>query len=381
MHHHHHEHMQHLLCDAEVTKYIRNLFAIELLRKADPWNVTLEGAWLYGTKFGCSWAIPAKKPGEIPGALESAKEIYRDKIIAYQYERLLHLVHKLNSGVEDLCSPTKYRAVALDQNLITSILSNLNAICERDFRAELLHVDQMKRQRNTTYKPRIRNSRTLFGEFENIDRMLVAVFDMWTEDRRDLDNEKAKAHYGVGRHDALDNKMYKCIGCLEHMYGEQLKIFGNQTDPALADNFTMWASVFSMLYRLNVPRVIHPNSLNRLYEKYITRNEGFPIAISKCRCYSVLDPVDVVSVSVEDLCPMITDGNSITSGQLARPLEPESLVEKYLVCDYLVNHPDFAQPGVYDQTDPTPGQESGEMDQPEDHEPAQESPVASWMFS
>ncbi len=302
-------------------QYINKLYTIELLRYVNVNNVDIQVAWQYGQEFLTPWKDDKYL---VKNFLEHNRYNLR-KYIAY---KAMAAVQKLLNGLEDFCTDL-YVKVPMDAATRTSILSamnNMNNVTQ--FKSRLLDEYLMELRGGVTST--VRYGHGNFSEFEICDRIMCALFNTYTEMYKDLDTCKAKHHYGVHRKELLDNRFYMCKKLLKEMSDIQ---FCEMKKDNFYHNFGAWACLFSMLYRLVIPTEMHPNRLERMYEKYILRIPQAELGLSFARNFSDM----CVEAVIGDKLPMLNKkfefDTELNKEYSSYGIYPDSLVEHYLVTE------------------------------------------------
>jgi hypothetical protein len=114
-----------------------------------------------------------------------------------------------------------------------------------------------------------------------------------------------------------------------------IKLHLGETPANLMKWQTQVADCAKVLYKLRVPYSIHPNRLDRLYEKYIMRDKRYAAGLDLARKYSAFNPVDVLDDTYLQVNPEMIFEDGATHHLSNGNYFPNSLVEQYLVVKYL----------------------------------------------
>lgn len=307
-------------------QYINALYCIELLRNSNVDNVDLQTTWQYGQHFMTPW----KDQKEL---VKRYLHTHHHDLRRFVMHKLMHVVNKLIEGME-LFKTELYTMTPLEPNVYNSILANMD---------NMLHVTEFEKRMFDEYrmdmlKPNstMRTVHSNFMDFEVADRILCGVFDTYTTLTRDKDTDTAKHHFGVHRHEILDNKVYLCIELLKKLYLRQIGELRIVDHPFAYSNFGAWACIFSMFYRLVIPATMHPNRLDRMYDKYLMRHYDAERAIQYARPFSTLSVEAVALNKLPNLNPEYIKDTVLEENYSVGSTYPDGLVEKYLVSQFLV---------------------------------------------
>ena len=280
--------------DNAVIEYIHYLYVVEILRSLSDSKITYKLAWQYGKETKSIWSGCPEMVNEFlqshPNELASYGVKRINDLVTDLYEYLL----KLSTGV--------YSDVPLDTgelnsvnrcitNLINFIPSSLNKLkSDRSFDSKISGGD--------------------YFDIKLVERLLMNVFDSYTDKHRDLDTSEAKKKYGAKRHEVLNTSVYcRCsnlFDLLSKFVNTKLKNIEINLccSKSINDNrniISILASIASIFLHLRIPADIHPNRLDRLYDKYVKRNSNAIEAIQLFRQYSGCSALEVITKDCETL--------------------------------------------------------------------------------
>lgn len=335
-HRHHHGHHHDDACPT-VLKYINNLYCIELLRVIKITDVDETIAWQYAVEYNEPWA-------DKPNLVQQFKAQHAPILWQYINQRCMALINKLMCCADDLCTEI-YVGTPLEPRVIDSILSTLDHLQEDNFEQRLCNIHQVTTlSSNGVMPPPLAGGDDNFGEFMVADQILQGVFNNFTgSTTTSLNTDEFKDRYGRHRVQVLDEKLPLCIKALKRWYKLQCErlqdLNSSQYKCVLFNNMDVWAHIFSILFRLVTPHELHPNSLDRYYDKYIRRHGLASKAIGYARKFSLMTPLDVVGDSFPPLCPCDASHKPLNVHRYASgTIDADNLVERYLVTQYLAEH-------------------------------------------
>ena len=316
-----------------IIEYINALYLIELLRYSETSRIDLQIAHQFAKASGAPWA----------DSEDMLMKLYdEDKRNLYHFlnRKFANAVTKLLNGVEKTKS-NLYTAVPLEPQLVNSIHAALEQHFGSNWKVDPTIENRALESwlvlypnffdRFTTYT-NIKEDFTAFTDLQVVDRLLLGVFDTFTSSQKDLNTEWMKDHYGPYRKDAKDGKVYvRCLCKWLSKTVERLKISSDATFRCPS-----WSTVLSIIYHLNTPMGLHPDRLERMYEKYIRRNHHFAPAIQYARQFSTATAEDVIDNKLPELCPFCLPTNKVNSNFFITAVYPNSLVEEYLTTQWLL---------------------------------------------
>ena len=271
--HHHEQHPDNPVCQG----YVNRLFCIELLRYANLENADLQLAYQYGVRFNKAW---------------------KD-----------------------------------NEELIHQFLHTHHAELRKFINYKLLMV--VKKDVSKTTPPRQMHNE--FTDFEITDRLLCGVFDTYKEDNLTVYSEKNRCRFGHRDVEILNNKTHLCFKCLAKCFDIQMKDWYQNK---LYDNFAAWASIFSTFYRLVTPVEMHPGNLEHMYEHaFLKHHDKCPVvaeALIYGSKFSTATLEAVADVGLPELCCEFESDTVLPHKYSIASVYPHSLVEKYLVTEYVV---------------------------------------------
>lgn len=323
--------INHLADESLVLTYINSLYSIELLRATNVNEVTLVTAFDYAQSIGAPW----KDSKEVAQYYVRER---KNELIAFNKFKVREMILKLIEGLQKLESPAYYN-IPVEPSIVNSIVGMLD---NNDVSLEK-RVNLIRDYSYCEYPSRMRNNHSSESfDITLIGRIIDNVFNTFTGDRRDLDTDTAKRMFGNHRHEILDHKTYVNYGKVKKdlmnlVYtGEKFEQFCWDNSKFNAPAF--WADYFKVLYKLRLPCCLHGNRLDRLFELYIQTNCKCGEALGKVRIFSSFLPVDVIGGKLRDLNP-----NALFEDQTRHEMSignyfSDSLVERYLITQYLVDN-------------------------------------------
>lgn len=328
--------------DRVVLDYIQSLFEIEMLQEINFKDVTLFSAIEFGIASGAPWK----------GDVEYSKQFknnHKENLVKYNICKTIKLLLSLFEKSRILDTEV-YHDVPMEPSLANSItrcLENINTKLndrhvitkvgftgDKTYGYDASYIHSRFAEKN----PNLENS-TDFYDLIIASRILDSIYNNFTGDHRDLDTDSCKKFFGQHRHETLDNKTYiarrnvfSSLAGIHRCVQEHIRIPTVDTTLLVT---TFWSSLFKVLFKLRLPYSIHPNRLDRLYEKYIMRDQRYAEGVSLARRYSLCEPVDVLDNTYLQVNPENVFENDETHHLSIGNYFPGSLVEKYLVVKYL----------------------------------------------
>lgn len=324
-----------------ILRYINFLYGIELLRNSNVANVDQMTAWQYGQFFQTPW-----KDNDV--LVYKFLEEHKTDLYAFNIQKLMRLTKKLLAELDNFKSSI-YVKVALDPHTAKSLSAGLQeAVTDNNIMRSFMSEARVNDHVNSSQPHMIRHYRGAMMGIEVADRVLCGVFDEWTQNRPLLNTDAAKDTYGADRQDVLDNRIYACTCWMRRQIQEALSItcydLTFRRVFALYSNFFhLYASLFSIMFRMVVPVGMHPDRLSNLYDKYVTTHTDYHKYLCKTRKMSGL----TVETVADDTIPRINkryledtvlaESNPLhTHRFLFTATYPDSLVEKYVMTQCLV---------------------------------------------
>ena len=319
--------------DAVVLDYIQSLYEIELIREANLVDVSLVSAIEFGIASGAPWKDRATYAADY-------KNSHKDNLVQYNCAKLCKLVKKLWDKAEILTT-NNYHDLPMEPMLANSIVRCFENICIRTREGYIERPAPVPIYSKSMYKNYANSTDTY--DITVAARLVDDIFNTFTGDRRDLDTNSSKRLFGQHRHETLDNKTYVD-------YSAIVKTANFAIDTILMDiklnlcnspksKMLKWqtqvADYAKVLYKLRVPYSIHPNRLDRLYEKYIMRDKRYAAGLDLARKYSAFNPTDVLDDTYLQVDPEMIFEDGATHHLSNGNYFPNSLVEQYLVVKYL----------------------------------------------
>lgn len=320
--------------DLITLEYINALYSIEMLRQADPRVVNEFTAWQFGQMSDAIWK-------NHPQSTHQFYMLHRHELERFNVHKIRCMMNKLAAGLDKFGS-FLYATTAVEPELFNSITALLRSALGSKHGYEF-----------GVHDASIAHSTQNFGGLKNsdfdihlADRLLQNEFNMFTEDRVDLDTDSSKKRYGQNRHTLLDNKVMfdwnaikkLCTDAISKGYtpGGRTDIIDKRIAPS--KNTLFFASLFSVLYHLRVPTLIHPNTLDRMYDKYILTNDLASDGLQFARKYSGFQSMDVIACRLLPMNSKLTVQSWMPHNFVVGTCAPNSTVERYLVTQYILEN-------------------------------------------
>lgn len=317
--------------DKTILSYINKLYCIELLRYVNVVNTDTQLAWQYGMSIGAPWVNDKQL---------IASFIHQEGHTLRQFlaTKLQRVAKKLADGLDDLCCDL-YLKVPLEPQLRLSIVNCLKEIKDDNI------LDRLKKEYTLSLifgnkNQILRNVSNTLMPIEIADRLLCGVHDLYTEGDIAFKDKHIKHRLGPHREELTDDKVYLC-SCAVKKFIATLRVdqesatrFAHELD----DYWAALASVFSIFYRMVVPRAIHPERLDHLYRKYILGREDGVQALQYARRWRWLSIEAVVDDKLPQLnCHAGLDASTLDEHITTTAIYPNDLVEKYLVTQWFAD--------------------------------------------
>lgn len=326
----------------QILEYINALYLIEILRYCEVTHLDEHIAWQMGAYENAPWINSCQ-------LVTSVYETQRKRLYHFLNYKFMRAVGKLLQGVENH-KDEHYLQTPLNQALIGSIMSafdqmttefkhmshnwgNLDNWLAYDFTASL----------DLNRVVPVRHDYSEYTELQVIERLLIGWFDTYAEAYPNLNFNRAKEKYGVHRKEILDDRVYLCYKCLLDKY-KDIKELVQGTKHATATHSTFyvkcsaWACLLSILYRLVIPCRLHPNRLECMYEQYILSDHHVAKAIQYARKFSACTAEQVIDDHLPPLsCEYLPENLEYKKYSLSGTY-PNSVIERYLVTQYLLEH-------------------------------------------
>lgn len=303
-----------------ILEYINHLYSIELLRNCNPRDITLMNAYTFGVDSNSVWKNDKT-------CVQNFLATHRDEIEDYNRARIICMLNKLNEGLPKLKSLV-YTNVPLGAEDLNSIVNGMENLFSKK-RGTIFPVD-------TTTKSTKVYANVPEYDMQLMNNVLKNVFNSFTGERRDLDTRTLKKAFGAHRHEVIDALTYVNFDYVYEKLSKEIGRFLN--GEILLNEFTvkLIADLFGVLYRLRIPANLHPNRLDRLYDKYILTNENAAEAIQYARKFSLLDPMDVASCHLLQWDTSMIFNDILPHERSIASYSYRDLTEQYLVTQYLV---------------------------------------------
>lgn len=297
--------------------YLYSLYQIEALRYARLDNVDLMLAWQYGHKFNTPW----KDNRYLVQEFKDHNHTTLRKFVGY---KLFHMMENLVLGLKNFEELERmYIPLPMTQAERQSIASNLNeVITDNNLERSFMHEHEVTDVSRASITAHYRGA---YMGLELADRLLVGIHDTYTEKH----TEELRHWYDEGKY---PNDMLTM--CKHKLYEKLLKPLFLTPEPIRQqkyyDHYGLWACLFSILYRLQVPAMCYSiRRLDKIYDDAITERRD---AVIWARKYSSLPIEAVIGSSMEDieLCPCLIQDTVVDTGSTLAAIYPDGLTEKYL---------------------------------------------------
>ena len=324
-----------------IWRYINFLYCIELLRNSNVENIGMQVAWQYGQVYSAPW----KDNNHL---VYNFLCTHKDELRAFVIQKYNRLVDKLLAETKNFKSPI-YLKVALTPHLLGTISSALQEVQTDDnLMRSFISEATVNGHLNPSASARlIRHYRGAFTGIELADRSLQGYFDMYPGSQYEQQHQH---EFGPNRVEIFDNRVYTCICWLKEQLVKAAQSMREcqcfcKLFELYNEFFHLYASIFSTMFRLVIPYGMHPNRLDRMYEKYFICHPDYARYLAKARMWSILVAEDVAGDSLPlvncdylndtilaDLDPkkMVKFSYTVTY--------PDSLIEKYLVTQFFMEH-------------------------------------------
>lgn len=304
-----------------IREYINSLFAIEILRNANPNDVTLMTAYTFGVDSNAIWKQDKKY-------VQDFMHAHKPELVEYNNAKIICMLNKLNDGLTKLKSDILYTNVPLGAEDLNAIINGIENIFTKK-RGTIFPVDaSMVSTKNIKVVPDF--------DMQLMSNVLKNVFNSFTGERRDLDTRTLKKAFGQHRHEVIDGLTYVNFERVHDLLDKEISKVLNGKIELHEANVKFIADLFGVLYRLRVPANLHPNRLDRLYDKYILTNDKATNAIQYARKFSLLEPMDVISCHLLPFDEAMIFDDIFPHERSIASYTYRSLVEQYLVTQYLI---------------------------------------------
>lgn len=328
--------------DQTIIEYIFHRYEAEALRNLTDSQITYRLTWQYGKETDAVW----KNSDELTRLYMQS---HPTELTKYAVHRICNMIHCLFDYLPKLTTGA-YSDVPMEPKELRSINSGMTNLLN------FIPNSVNKIKRDISFESKISGGD--YFDIKVIERVLSNIFNTYTDEHRDLDTDHAKHHFGVKRHEVLNANVY----CNFSKLFDLLKKFVLTKLPnvlsclynvkSINDNrnvLSILASVASVFMQLRIPLNMHPNKLDRLYEKYIKRLDPTIEAIQVARQYSGFNLLEVVGAE-----PCILSGSQYVTDPLTRnnfyheepaelssktEIKEDSLAERLLVTQILACGP------------------------------------------
>ena len=328
--------------DLTIIEYIFHRYEAEVLRNLTDSQVTYRLVWQYGKETDAVW----KDSEELTRLYMQS---HPTELTKYAVHRICNLISCLFEYLPKLTTGA-FSDVPMDPKELKSINSCMTNLLN------FIPNSVNKIKRDISFESKISGGD--YFDIKVVERILSNIFNTYTDKHRDLDTDRAKHKYGVKRHEVLNASVYcnfsKLFDLLKHFIEAKLPnvLSCLYNVKSINDNrnvLSILASVASVFMQLRIPLNIHPNKLDRLYDKYIKRLYDTTEAIQIARQYSGFNLLEVIGIE-----PNILSGSQYVTEPLTRndfhheepnrlsaklEVKEDSLAEKFMVTQILACGP------------------------------------------
>ena len=315
--------------DRCIIDYINRLYLIELLKEVDVSHISDQLANQYGTVFQTAW--------------KDSDRLIHKFTETHKFELMKFIVLKINKVVRKLSDITlltssEYCPTPLTPAEVVSINNATECF------GNISHYDNLTSRMIHEQLSALDIPETILkGIFSNFTELHASVKDI--QHSKELGPQRAAIISNTG-HIYLEHYTDCCLRCLltdiEEFISPYPKFDSTIEINNAARNIANIAKIYSTIYRLAYPVYIQPDSLDRLYEKYILTSANYTAARNYASDWSGSHASEVICSKLPILSHDYANPSSrITGDGTMFPTEntnPGSLVEKYLVTEYLVEH-------------------------------------------
>lgn len=320
-----------------VVEYINKLYTIELLRNICDNDITYGLTWQYGKASNAVWKND-------PQLIKSFQLTHREELNQFATNRIMNTCKDLIKYLPKLFTGV-YSDVPLDPKELSSVYQGIE-----NFIRQVGNRDAFTYERNI--------SRGNYSDLSLIERLVMNVFNNYTEKHQDLSIDPIKKRYGAKRNEVLNRSVYcnssKIFKLLEKLVSDNFNVVGrmfNCCPKHMIDNknaLNLLVTAISIFFHMRIPNSIHPNSLDRLYDKYIKR-DGYNVdGIQFARQYSGCNELEIITDDCELLNGLQHIKDELNSSQVNiftnEPIvdrtntndNGDNIIERYLVTKYLL---------------------------------------------
>lgn len=295
--------------------YLYHRYMIEMLRQHNPTEVTRQTAFQYGKIYMTPWAND-------PDGVDTFYQQHRNELIAFQEQMVHNRVKELMGSLNGLYTGM-FRKVPMDINTVRAIKAECEYLKDNQANMPKTLFDLAKmNSNNLSYG---RRNKSAAAPLEVIDTILRGNFNTFMDTNKDNDNAHAKHHLGAERFEILDPKFYECF-CRD---------IPEATNFVLSHDLMAGILLCSIAFHLFLPNHMHPMTLDRMYQKFIQRDTNYLKAVAECRPYSTMTANEVLNSDDRLFCWKIMKSDAQYRGSAETYSTPDSLSERYLVCQYL----------------------------------------------
>lgn len=329
-----HYHTKDCFVSPEVIKYISNLYFIELLSQVNENRVTYQLAGQYCNFFNFRWKNE-------PILIKKFYDEEKNKLKTYLKFRIKDSVKYLIENFPSI-NNCDYALVPLDSATVSSITALLECKIPREkTRIELFFDECIKNlafsEYNRNHNLLMKTNTEVDNHVEIADTLIRSIFNTFTADQINTDSKYHRDNYGVQRYALANNKTNITWEHINFILNILKKETGTEvfhtcySYDITSDLSHKYARILSILYRLLIPVEIHPNSLDRLYEKYVLKNKHTIPIINKVRTYSgLLQIEDIIGKDIPSIyLDTLTDDALLFNTE--QTTNPDNLIERYLV--------------------------------------------------
>lgn len=323
--------------DSVVIEYIHKLYTLELLRKIHENDVTYGLTYQFGVLSGAAWK-------DDPVLVKNFQLTHKKELMEFGAYKVKCALTDLVNYVDKL-STCIYADVPLDPQELNSVYQGVE---------NFLRTIVSGRDWLNAYCRNL--SKSTYSDLSILERLVMNVFNNFTEKHRDLSIEPIKKRYGPRRGELNNRHVYSNVDKIFTAVGKTISalsenivnsIYGTNTKRYNDERNVLHVLVtfLSLLIHLRIPNSIHPNSLDRLYDKFIKKN-GFGVdEIQHARQFSGCTELEVLveDCSMLDSIPIVMQNEVNSHENIHRTIiqrdnnndNGDSLIERYLVTKLL----------------------------------------------
>lgn len=306
--------------DSLILEYINSLISIELLRNSDPMQVNYMTAYTFGQDSNAVWKDDVS-------SVKTFFETHRNELVEYNQMKIVCMMNKLNAGLVKL-GTLVYTDTPLTPQEANTIYNGLEEIYPSDSKYRTINPIKYMNTENYEVIDHL--------DLELMTRTVMNVFNSYTGERRDLDTRTLKKAFGQHRHEIVERRTYVDFKKISEMIKKDIATVLDNPSKITKSTAKFMADIFGLLYRLRVPVKIHPNRLERLYDKYVLTNDLATEAIEFANKFTLLEPMDIISCHLLPLNEKFIFTDIFPHERSIGSYTYDNIVEQYLVSQYIL---------------------------------------------